>query len=109
MLAVLEVTDFVWIAAIVFFCAGGATWFSARPSEAARIRRVEAKLDMVCCSTCNWNTAIRQSPGGLSEDVKALADDPAQKIAAIALLRRQTGIGLKEAKDAVEGYIAGRG
>jgi ribosomal protein L7/L12 len=34
-----------------------------------------------------------------------LADDPAKKISAIKLHRQQTGVGLKEAKDAVEAYI----
>jgi hypothetical protein len=48
-------------------------------------------------------------PGGLSEEVKTLANDPNKKIQAIALYREQTGAGLKEAKDAVEAYIAGRG
>ena len=46
---------------------------------------------------------------GLSEEVKALADDPARKIAAFKLHREQTGLGLKDAQDAVEAYIAGRG
>jgi len=45
----------------------------------------------------------------LSEEVKALADDPARKIEAIKLHREQTGLGLKEAKDAVETYMAGGG
>jgi len=49
------------------------------------------------------------TPGGLSEEVKALADDPFRKIAAIKLHREQTGLGLREAKDAVEAYMAGRG
>lgn len=48
-------------------------------------------------------------PGGLSQKVKALADAPAQKIEAIKLHREQTGLGLSEAKDAVEAYLAGRG
>jgi hypothetical protein len=45
----------------------------------------------------------------LSAEVKALADTPDGKIAAIALHRDQTGAGLADAKDAVEKYIAGRG
>jgi ribosomal protein L7/L12 len=44
----------------------------------------------------------------LSAEVKALADTPAGKIAAIALHRDQTGAGLVEAKDAVEKYLATR-
>jgi ribosomal protein L7/L12 len=49
------------------------------------------------------------TPGGLSQQVRVLADDPAGKIAAIKLHRMETGLGLKEAKDVVEAYIAGRG
>jgi hypothetical protein len=45
---------------------------------------------------------------GLSAEVKALADDPAQKIQAIKLHREQSGLGLKQATDAVEAYIEGR-
>ena len=46
---------------------------------------------------------------GLPEEVKTLADKPKGKIEAIKLLREQTGLGLKDAKDAVEAYIAKRG
>jgi ribosomal protein L7/L12 len=34
-----------------------------------------------------------------------LARNPSQKIQAIKLHREQTGVGLKDAKDAVEAYI----
>lgn len=46
--------------------------------------------------------------GALSDEVKALAQDPSREIAAIKLLCEQTGLGLKEAKDAVEAYMGGR-
>ena len=46
------------------------------------------------------------APGGLSEEVRRLARDPAMKIYAIKRHREQTGLGLKEAKDAVEAFIA---
>jgi hypothetical protein len=49
------------------------------------------------------------TPSALSEEVKALADDPSNKIQAIALHREQTGVGVAEAKDAVEAYMDGRG
>jgi ribosomal protein L7/L12 len=38
----------------------------------------------------------------VTDDVKVLARTPGAKIAAIKLYRKQTGAGLKEAKDAVE-------
>jgi Ribosomal protein L7/L12 C-terminal domain len=76
----------------------------SRPSSAARLRRLEAKLDLIL-----KHLGLEYSDPPLSEEVKALADDPARKIAAIKLHREQTGLGLKEAKDAVDAYIAGRG
>jgi ribosomal protein L7/L12 len=42
----------------------------------------------------------------LSDEVRRLARDPGNKILAIKLHREQTGLGLKEAKDAVEAYMA---
>jgi hypothetical protein len=45
-------------------------------------------------------------PPAPSERVKDMAKDPAQKIAAIKLYRDETGLGLKEAKDAVETWLA---
>ena len=45
------------------------------------------------------------SPEGLSEEVQNLAN-PSHKIQAIKLHREQTGLGLKEAKDAVEAYMS---
>jgi len=44
-------------------------------------------------------------PGPLSQEVQELARNPAQKIQAIKVHREQTGIGLQEAKDAVEAFI----
>jgi ribosomal protein L7/L12 len=41
----------------------------------------------------------------LSERVKELAADPAQKIHAIKLYREETGAGLADAKDAVEKWM----
>ncbi len=104
----LEFWDFFWIALIVIIFAGGTAAYShMKPTDAARIRRIEAKLDLIL-SELKLDYVDPASPGGLSEEVKVLADDPSQKIAAIKLLREQTGLGLKEAKDAVEGYLAGR-
>ena len=41
----------------------------------------------------------------LSDRVKQLAADPARKIEAIKVYREETGVGLAEAKDAVEAFI----
>ena len=72
------------------------------------LRRLEAKLDLIL-KHLGLEYIDPATTGGLSEEVKALADDPARKTAAIKLLREQTGLGLREAKYAVEAYMAGRG
>ena len=41
----------------------------------------------------------------LSQRVKELTADPTQKIHAIKAYREETGVGLKEAKDAIEEWI----
>src|SRR2546430_1029409 len=105
MLAVLEWSDLFWILVINLIVACSAVAYFG-PTVDARRRRIEAKLDTIL-----RHLGVEfQDPAaaGLSAEVRALADDPAKKIAAIALYREQTGAGLKEAKDAVEAYIAGR-
>ena len=62
--------------------------------------RVEQKLNRVMAT-------LKVEPGGpvpLSERVKEAARDPARKIEAIRLLREESGLGLAEAKAAVEAY-----
>ena len=107
MLAALEFLDFFYIAMIVIIFAGGSAAYLHKPSDAARLRSVEEKLDLVL-RHLGLQYADPATPSGLSSEVKALADDFGGKIAAIKLHREQTGVGLKEAKDAVEAYIAGR-
>ena len=43
----------------------------------------------------------------LSDRCKEAASDPARKIEAIKIYREETGLGLREAKAAVEAFIAG--
>ena len=108
MFGALEFWDFIWIALIVSLFAGGAVAYSSyKPNDAARLRRVEAKLNLIL-KHLSLEYKDPGTPAGLSENVKILADDPAQKIAAIKLHRELTGLGLKEAKEAVEAYIGGR-
>jgi ribosomal protein L7/L12 len=110
MFAILEWSDHAWIALIVFLFAGAAiAWRRAglTASEKTRLLKLEAKVDMLL-KHFGLEYKDPVTPGGLSAEVQALADDPAKKIAAIALHREQTGLGLKEAKDAVEAYIDSR-
>ena len=99
--AALGFFDYAMIALIVAFSAGSAVVL--RPSDQARLKRLERKLDLLL-----KHFEIKD-PGlnvvdDLSEEVRKLADD-GQKIEAIKLHREQTGLGLKESKDAVEAYI----
>ncbi|MBX7103376.1 MAG: ribosomal protein L7/L12 [Gemmataceae bacterium] len=103
MLAVLELWDFVWIALIVSLLAGGSTairQFSR--ADARRLMRIESKVDMLLKHAGLEFT--RPADGTLSDEVKALAMNPAKKIAAIKLYREQTGVGLAEAKEAIERF-----
>jgi ribosomal protein L7/L12 len=108
MLAALEFSDYAIIAVIVIVFAGGSAAYAARNGGEARLARLERKLDAIL-RHLNVAYVDPGSAEGLSEEVKALANDPAQKIQAIKLHREQTGLGLREAKDAIEAYVSGRG
>jgi ribosomal protein L7/L12 len=77
-----------------------------QPAEWYRLRRLEQKVDLILK---HLGIEYRDTMADLlTERVRALADDPSKKINAIKLHRQETGCGLKEAKDAIEAYIAGR-
>ena len=104
MFAVLEFVDFCIIAAIVLlFAGGGAAFHALRPADRSRLRRIEAKLDQVM-RHLNIETPPATAATGLSDEVRRLADE-GNKIEAIRVHRDETGLGLKDAKDAVEGYM----
>ena len=102
MFAVLEFSDYAIIAGL--FAGGSAAYASFRPTDAARLARLERKIDAM-----HRHLTIEYvdpaSPEGLSEEVQKLANNPAKKIQAIKLHREQTGVGLKDAKDAVEAHM----
>lgn len=108
MLTSLNFWDFLWISIIVMAFAGGTAAYSMfKPSDRVRLRRLEAKVDLLLKSL---NVEYQPStPSGLSEEVMALADDPATKLRAIQLYQEQTGAGPTEARVTIEDYIAGRG
>jgi len=74
-------------------------------TDRERLRRIEAKLDLTL-EHLGIDYVDAASPGSLSEEARALARQRRGKIAAIKLHRAQTGAGLREAKDAVEAYLA---
>jgi ribosomal protein L7/L12 len=66
-----------------------------------RLIRVERKLNLVL-----GNAGIELPQGQpLSDRVKEIAREPGRKIEAIKVYREETGVGLAEAKQAVEEYI----
>ena len=108
MFAVLEFSDYAIIAVIVILFAGGtAAYASFRSTDAARLARLERKIDAIL-RHLKIEYVDPASPEGLSVEFQELANDPAKKIQAIKLHREQTGLGLKEAKDAVEAYTCRR-
>ena len=106
MLAVLDLWDYVGLGLMGLLIAAIArsSHVRFRPGDRARERQIEAKLDLIL-----GNLGIPvPDPGaasGLSAGVRQLAED-GRKIDAIKLHREETGVGLKEAKDAIEAYLA---
>jgi ribosomal protein L7/L12 len=102
-------SDFALIALVfVLFAGGSAAYTSLRPADRVRLARLERKVDAIL-KHLGITVPDPAGPEGLSEEVRRLADDPREKIRAIKLHRDQTGLGLKEAKDAVEAYMARAG
>jgi hypothetical protein len=103
--AILEFGDFALIALLIMIFAGGGAAATAylRPRDRQRLQRIEHKLDLILT-----HLGIDYVP--LSKATwQQLAEDPAQKIAAIKAYREEHPVGLAEAKQAVEDYAAGRG
>jgi ribosomal protein L7/L12 len=108
MFAILEFWDFVTIAVVISVLAGGKAAAQALlPTDAARLRRIEARLDLIL-KHLGLEYKDPATPGGLSEAVRELAVNPANKIHAIKLHREQTGVSLREAKDSVEAFMYDR-
>jgi hypothetical protein len=84
---------------LAFF--GPRTIRGTRGAERDRLRRVEHKLDLILT-----HLGIAYLPP--KEGWQVLAEDPARKIAAIKEYREQYGVGMAEAKKAVEDYIEGQ-
>jgi|SRR6185312_1451184 len=100
--AVLDFTDFAIVAGIVALLAGGAVMAreSLGPANRDRLARVEQKLDLLLT-----HSGLDYTPAPKTA-WQALADEgPTRKIAAIKAYREETGVGLAEAKQAVEAYL----
>jgi ribosomal protein L7/L12 len=98
--AVLELTDFAVIMCIVaLFSGGAAATVYLRPVDRNRLERVEQKLDLILTHLGLDYTEV------LKARWQELATDPTRKIAAIKAYRELHGVGLAEAKRAVEEYM----
>jgi hypothetical protein len=73
-------------------------------ADRAQLVRLEKKADLIL-KHLGLEYVEETSACPLSPNVQAVARDPSRKIEAIKLHREQTGVGLKEAKDAVEAFI----
>ena len=69
-----------------------------------RLRRIERKLDLIL-QFLNVPLKDVELVNQVSAAVRQLADE-GRKIEAIKLYREQTGVGLREAKEVVESYMA---
>lgn len=101
MFAALNATDIAMLGAMMVTLALIASLRKGSPTD-ARLRRIDRKLDVIL-----ENLGIELSEtvvSGLSSEVCRLADR-GEKIEAIKRHREETGVGLKEAKDAVEAYL----
>jgi cbb3-type cytochrome oxidase subunit 3 len=103
MFAVLEIIDYVFLVLLFLFFTGSSAYAMFRPRDRARLFRLERKLDLMLK---HLSIDISQLDV-LSEEARKLAD-AGQKIAAIKAHREQTGLGLRDAKDDVEAYLAAK-
>jgi hypothetical protein len=102
--AILEWADFAIFFAIlvlVVFVIGGraAATVYLRPADRNRLERIEHKLDLILT-----HLGLDYTPPPKAE-WQELAADPSRKIAAIKAYREEHGVGLAEAKRAVEEYM----
>jgi hypothetical protein len=102
---VLDLGDVITIAMLILLLAGGSALAtrSRRPAPPEPLRRIEQKVDLILT-----HLGIQYVPPPRTA-WQELADDPNQKIAAIKAYREEHGVGLADAKKAVEDYIDGRG
>jgi Ribosomal protein L7/L12 C-terminal domain len=88
----------------MLFLGGGNSPYQFTGADRVQLVRLEKKIDLIL-KHLGLDYLQETSSGGLSPEVQDLARDPRRKIEAIKLHREQTGVGLKEAKDAVEAFM----
>src|SRR5207237_9157812 len=103
MFAYLEIADWLILTLMFLLFTGGSAYAMLRPRDRARLFRVERKLDLVLKHLNIDASQVEQ----LSEEARKFADQ-GEKIAAIKVDREQTALGLREAKEDVEAYMAAK-
>jgi large subunit ribosomal protein L7/L12 len=120
----LHTIDYITITAIVLLGVIISSKFrTSSGGDQARIDGIERKVEQLTAAVTSLQGRSRDdgtgmiatvpvsksylvSSGSLSPGVRALADQ-GRKLEAIKLLREESGLGLKEAKDAVDDYERG--
>jgi hypothetical protein len=98
--AVVELSDFaIFLAIVAVFSGASAASVYLRFGARDRLARVEHKLDLILA-----HLGLEYAPFATAQ-WQELAADPYRKIAAIKAYREQHGVGLAEAKRAVEDHI----
>jgi large subunit ribosomal protein L7/L12 len=107
MLAVLELWDYVGLGLMGLLIAtiAWSNYDRFRSRDRLLLRRIESKLDLIL-GKLGIPVPDPGATSGLSPAVRELLTNESRKIEAIKLHREETGVGLKEAKDAVEAYLA---
>jgi len=82
----------------------GGSRYAFTGADRAQLARLERKVDLIL-KNLGIEYVETAPPCPLSAEGQELARNPSQKIMAIKMHREQTGVGLKEAKDAVEAFI----
>jgi hypothetical protein len=96
MFAVLDIGDYAVIAFLILFLAGG-TGVLLKPRDKGQLVRVEQKIDLLLLHAGIQYVPFADLPPAAAEALRA-----GNKIQAIKIYREATGVGLKEAKDAVD-------
>jgi ribosomal protein L7/L12 len=89
----------------MMFSGGCNSRYQVTGADRVQLVRLEKKVDLILKHL--GLEYVEDTPRCLlSPEVQAAALDPGRKIEAIKLHREQTGVGLREAKDAVEAFIS---
>jgi hypothetical protein len=89
---------------LVLLFASGSSRRAADGEQARRLRDVERKLDLLLLEHLGIVVPEPEAPAGVVDELMA-----GRKIQAIKAYREATGLGLKDAKDAVEALARQRG